>query len=156
MFWTNHLQNPQIERLALPSYRKITVVSENLNDILAITVEQEMDILLWSTRWSNKIEYTDLDGQRRAELYAETNLYPISLSTLSKYLFWVDKEKKNIEKVSLDLHTGRSKQTIFSKLSSLTDIISVALMKRNSSTMFCLVNIFNITDFFWGNISLGN
>lgn len=118
---------------------KTTVVAHDLHDVLSIAVDQELDILLWSDRLSNKIVYTDFDGKRQVTLFEERNILPIALTTLSKYLFWIEKDKKSIEKLPLDLNNGRNKQTIFSKLSSLTDIISVPLMKKNSSSLLCTV-----------------
>ena len=120
---------------------KTTVVSNELHEIIAISVDQELDYLLWVDKSFEKIEYSDLYGKTRQSLYAEDDIRPIALASYSKYLFWIEKDKKTIEKVPLDLNNGRNKQTIFSKISGLTDIIAVPLMKKNLAKLFCAVRI---------------
>lgn len=139
LFWTNHLHSARIERIAFPNQIKTTVVRDNLVDLVAVAVDQELDFLIWSDATTGTIEYSNLNGQYRRTLYREDGIRPISLTTHSKYLFWVEKDQKAVEKLPLDLNLGNSKQTIFLKDNNLTDIIAVTPMKKNSSYLYCQV-----------------
>ena len=118
-------------------------MSQNLHKILTIAIDPELNFLIWADKTTNKIEYSDLDGKHRSELhYSEfdQSIHPLSMVTQNKYLFWLEKDRKTIEKLPLDLNAGNSKQTIYTKISQLSDMIAVQPFKKNSSTLSCLVS----------------
>lgn len=63
------------------------------------------------------------------------------MTAFHKYLFWIEKDKKSVEKIPLDLNYGRNIQTIFVKDQNLTDIIGVFQMIKKSSHLYCNVSI---------------
>ena len=135
------MSSARIERIAFPNMIKTTLVKDNLKDVNAIAVDQELDLLIWSDSKSKSIEYSNIHGLSRRTLYQEPDMHPISMAVYSKFLFWIEKDKKTIEKLPLDLDVGNNKQTVFSKLMHLTDIISVPRMNKNSSSLLCTVSI---------------
>lgn len=141
LFWTNQINTPRIERISFPNTNKTTVIKDRLKKIIAITVDQDLDLLVWFDLMANKIEYSSLDGYSRRTLYQEDDIHPLSIAAYDKYLFWIEKDKKSVEKIPLDLNHGRNKQTIFIKDHSLTDIIAVPLMLKTSSHLYCNVSI---------------
>lgn len=118
------------------------MVKENLEDVISIAVDQELDLLVWSDGKSKSIEYSNIHGMYRATLYQEADMHPISMAVYSKFLFWIEKDKRTIEKLPLDLNLGKNKQTIFTKLMHLTDIIAVPRMNKTSSNLYCTVSGF--------------
>lgn len=140
LFWTNDLVQPQIERISLMTLAKTTILSHVFTKIVALAVDQELDLLVFYDAYTKRIEYSNLNGQYRNQLYKE-EVSPIALSIHSKYLFWVEKDGKTIEKLSMDLNTGNQKQTILSRSNQIGDIISVERMDRNASSLFCAVSL---------------
>lgn len=138
----------------MPSLTKSSVITGFTKKILAMTVDQELDYLIWSDASRSCIEYSDLNGQSRRILYKEDNIHPFAMATYSKYLFWIEKDLKTIEKVPLDLNNGNNKQTIFAKVSSLVDLISVQPMNRNLSYQYCVVSCIIINKCVSGNLLL--
>nr|XP_046910125.1 low-density lipoprotein receptor-related protein 5-like [Dermatophagoides farinae] len=138
LFWTNNIAYPQIRRISfIPSMKKTTVIKDLRFEVTAIAVDQELDILIWFVSLMNQIECSNLEGYSRQVLYSEDNLYPIAMAAYDRYLFWIERDKKSVMKLPLDLNEGKNKQTIFIKDHTLTDIIAVPQMSKYSSDLFC-------------------
>lgn len=139
LFWTND-QNNQIERISLMTTVKMTILANVFHKIGAIAVDQELDLLVFYDSYTKRIEYSNLNGQYRNQLYKE-EVAPVALAIHSKFLFWVDKDGKTIEKISMDLNAGNQRQTIVSRSNQINDIISVEKMDKNISSLNCLVSL---------------
>lgn len=138
LFWTNQIHPPRIEKITFPNANKSTVVKDRIQEISAITVDQELGILIWFDPIKNAIEYSSLDGHSRRDLHLENNIHPISMTAYQRYLFWIEKDR--VEKMPIDLNYGRNIQTIFVKDQNLTDIIGVFQIIKKSSHLYCNVS----------------
>ncbi len=138
MFWANGISPPKIERLTIQGLIRKTVIEGNLDEISAIVVDNEIDMLYWADSAHKIIECSNLEGENRHLIFSASALHPISLAVFGNYLYWIERDQKVIERINKMSGTG--KQTVYNKISHLCDIISVSKMNTNASSLSCLVS----------------
>lgn len=94
IYWTNsNPDNPSIERLSLDSKIKETVISDDLNDPLGITIDYLTQRIYWTDRRTGiyyRIESANLDGKERQVIHEGTYQTPVSIAVDKNSVFWTD------------------------------------------------------------------
>lgn len=147
MFWVNGISPPKIERLTIRNLIRKTIIETNLEDVSAIVVDSEIDVLYWADTAHKSIESSNLDGDDRRMIFESTTLHPISLAVFGNYLYWIERDQKVIERINKLSATGR--QTVYNRIPHLIDMISVAKMDTNVSSLSCLVSFIRIDHLFY-------
>jgi len=135
----NGISPPKIERLTILGLIRKTVIEGNLEDVSAIAVDNQNDMLYWSDTGHKNIETSHLDGDNRRLIFSAAVLHPISLAVFGNYLYWIERDQKVIERINK--MSGNGKQTVYNKLPHLCDIISVVKMDTNVSSLSCVVSL---------------
>ena len=109
-----------------------------MEDVSALTADINGDLLYWAEK-GQKIECSSYDGDNRHVIFEATVLHPISIAVYDNYLYWIEREQKVIERINKLSETG--KETVYNRLSHLTDIIAVARMDTNMTSLTCQVSV---------------
>ena len=138
LFWLNAVSPPKIERISVMNLMRKTIIDTDLDEVSALTVDMESDQLFWA-EGGHKIECSSLEGDNRRTVFEASVLHPISIAVYDNYVYWIEREQKVIERI--DRLSVTEKQTVYNRIPHLTDIISVAKMDTNASSLSCLVSL---------------
>lgn len=94
IYWTNsNPDNPSIERLSLETNVKETIISDDLNDPLGITVDYLTQRIYWTDRRTGiyyRIESANFDGKERQIVHEGTYQTPVSIAVNKNAVYWTD------------------------------------------------------------------
>lgn len=94
IYWTNsNPDNPSIERLSLNTKIKETVITDDLNDPLGITIDHLTQRIYWTDRRTGiyyRIESANFDGKERQIIHEGTYQTPVSITVNKNSVFWTD------------------------------------------------------------------
>ncbi|XP_069679259.1 low-density lipoprotein receptor-related protein 6 [Periplaneta americana] len=120
MFWTEVGQAPRILRARMDGKSRIVIASE-IENLSALAVDRVADLLFWAQ--PNQIESSDLNGKGRKILVSKHLVQVTSLAVHGDYLYWVDKDQQQIERVNKT--NGNNRTTMLLRLAHLVDIVAV-------------------------------
>ncbi|XP_030745699.1 low-density lipoprotein receptor-related protein 6 [Sitophilus oryzae] len=140
LFYTDMGDTPQLIRTRLDgSYRLVITTAD---DIKAIAVDIENDSVVWSQGQS--IYISNIDGENKHVLLSENKSKISQLTVHSGWLYWIDKELNELQR--LELTTGKSRSTLPIQASHIVDLISVNKLQNHSCNVqkrcshFCILN----------------
>lgn len=92
MFWTDWGEIAKIEQSFMDGSGRRTIVSTDLSQPNAVTVDFISAKIYWSDSDLDKIEYANYDGSERMSVETEDTglLYPFALTVAGDILFWTD------------------------------------------------------------------
>ena len=122
MFWLNAVKPSRIERARLDGRSRTILFSGSLDNPTALCADEESGKLYWADVGLQRIEFGDFDGGNRRELFRANSLQPIGLAILGRWLYWIDKEARQLERV--DKSTGEGRTIIEERLGQLSDLVS--------------------------------
>ena len=74
------------------------------------------------------VEYIYLTGMKRATLIDKNVLQPVGLAVHGSYVYWIDRESRNVMKIREDDDRGR---TVQAAIDDLSDMIVVDTLKTS-------------------------
>lgn len=92
-----------------------------MSDILAIAVDSENDLVVWTQ--GDKIYISNIDGDNRHVLLNESNSKITHLTIHLGWLYWLDRDIEQLQR--LELKSGNSRSVVLNHASHITDLISV-------------------------------
>ncbi|XP_054165416.1 low-density lipoprotein receptor-related protein 6-like [Oppia nitens] len=136
LFWVNDISPPKIERLSILGLIGTTIAESKLDEVSALTVDVDLDLIYWAESSRQIIECSTLDGDNRHTISQSSIMHPISMVVFDNYLYLIEREQKVIERIHKLAESG--KETVYSRIPNLTDIISVT--KINTNVVSCLTD----------------
>ena len=76
------------------------------------------------------VEYIYLTGMKRATLIDTNVLQPVGLAVHGSYVYWIDRESRNVMKIREDDVRGRGR-TVQAAIDDLSDMIVVDTLKTS-------------------------
>ncbi|XP_018572633.1 low-density lipoprotein receptor-related protein 6 isoform X2 [Anoplophora glabripennis] len=142
IFYTDIGATPQLVRTRLDGSHRIVIT--RAADIAAIAVDTENDLIVWAQEHS--IYISNIDGENQHVLLNESNSKIIQLTVHSGWLYWIDKELHQLQR--LELISGKSRSTLAIQASHILDLISVKKPENHSCNLphqrkcshFCILN----------------
>ncbi|KAG5877087.1 hypothetical protein JTB14_015462 [Gonioctena quinquepunctata] len=119
LFYSDIGKTPQLIRTRLDGSHRI-VITKAIN-ITAIAVDIENDLVVWAQGQS--IHISNIDGENQHVLLNESNSKIIQLAVHLGWLYWIDKELDQIQR--LEILSGKSRSTLPIQAAHITDMISV-------------------------------
>ncbi|KAL3265566.1 hypothetical protein HHI36_009771 [Cryptolaemus montrouzieri] len=142
LFYTDVGPTPQIVRIRLDGSHHMVIAKTA--DIAAIAVDVENDLIVWAQ--GHSIYISNIDGENQHVLLNESNSKISQLTVHSGWLYWIDKELHQLQR--LELISGKSRSTLPIQASRITDLISVTTPDRTNPcwhnqkkcSHFCIMN----------------
>ncbi|KAJ8981147.1 hypothetical protein NQ317_013812, partial [Molorchus minor] len=142
IFYTDVGSTPQLVRTRLDGSHRIVITKAG--DIAAIAVDTENDLIVWAQ--GHSIYISNIDGENQHVLLNESNSKIIQLTVHSGWLYWIDKELHQLQR--LELISGKSRSTLPIQASHILDLISVKTPENHSCNLphqrkcshFCILN----------------
>ncbi|CAH3187845.1 unnamed protein product [Porites evermanni] len=94
-----------------------------------LAVDKARNRLYWTDTTMKRIEYADLTGMNRATLIETNVLQPVGLAVHGSYVYWIDRESRNVMKIREDDRRGR---TVQAAIDDLSDMIVVDTLKTSA------------------------
>ena len=89
MYWTDRGTNAKIEKAEMTGRKRVVIVSSGLYRPDGLTLDRKKNRLYWIDAWYRKIEYLDMNRNKRVVLLSSYNLYgAFGLTLLGDYLYW--------------------------------------------------------------------
>jgi len=110
-----------------------------------LAVDKQEQKLFWTDAEMKKIEYGDLTGMNRRTLIEENIVKPVGLVVYKDYVYWIDKDTRNVEKVKK--YNDSSRELVQDYVDDLSDIAVVDISTstdhhpcyKNNCTHLCWV-----------------
>ncbi|CAH1985142.1 unnamed protein product [Acanthoscelides obtectus] len=142
LFYTDVGVTPQLVRMRLDGSHRIVITKAD--DIAAIAVDIENDLIVWAQ--GHSIFISNIDGENQHVLLNESNSKIIQLTVHKGWLYWIDKELHQLQR--LELLSGKSRSTLPIQASHILDLISVKTPINHSCNLphqkkcshFCILN----------------
>ncbi|KAL1489546.1 hypothetical protein ABEB36_013499 [Hypothenemus hampei] len=142
LFYSDVGETPQLVRTRLDGSHRIVITKAD--DIAAIAVDIENDLIVWSQ--AHSIYISNLDGENKHVVVNESHSKITHLTVHTGWLYWIDKDPNQLQR--LELTTGKSRSTLSIQASHIVDLISVNQLKMNNScadlknrcSHFCILN----------------
>lgn len=120
LFWTDIGIQQSINRARIDGMDRV-ILAYNLTGIVAIAVDQHLDLLFFA--YHQRIDVMDLDGRNHRNLVSAQINQVMALAALQGYCYWLD-TKTGIERVTI---TGDGRRTeLQQNASPITDIVAVS------------------------------
>ena len=89
MYWTDRGTNAKIEKAEMTGRKRVVIVSSGLYRPNGLTLDRKRNRLYWIDAGYRKIEYLDVNRNKRVVLLSSYNLYlAFGLTLLGDYLYW--------------------------------------------------------------------
>ena len=139
MYWTDWGSTPKIERAAMDSSSRRTIVTGNLGWPNGLTIDQTTNLLYWADAKLDTIEASDLNGgNRRVILSSAADIHPFGLTAYQGMLYWTDWNDKSISRFDL---SNRKTEMIITGLQKPMDVhlydASLAIAGIDRVVLFC-------------------
>ncbi|XP_044749919.1 low-density lipoprotein receptor-related protein 6 [Coccinella septempunctata] len=142
LFYTDVGATPQIVRIRLDGSHHLVIAK--VADVTAIAVDVDNDLLVWAQ--GHSIYISNIDGENQHVLLNESNAKISQLTVHLGWLYWIDKELHQLQR--LELISGKSRSTLPIQASRITDLISVKNPDRThpcwhnqkKCSHFCIMN----------------
>lgn len=126
MFFTNEKpEKKSIVRATMAGADKTLFSAASPGDL---AVDKARNRLYWTDTTMKRIEYADLTGMNRATLIETNVLQPVGLAVHGSYVYWIDRESRNVMKIREDDVRGR---TVQAAIDDLSDMIVVDTLKTS-------------------------
>jgi len=110
-----------------------------------LAVDKQEQKLFWTDTEMKKIEYGDLTGMNQATLIEKNLLKPVGLVVYKDYVYWIDKDTRNVVKVKK--YNDSSREPVQAYVDDLSDIAVVDISTstdhhpcyKNNCTHLCWV-----------------
>lgn len=120
LFWTDMGSQQSINRARIDGADR-SILAYNLSGIVAIAVDQHLDLLFFA--YTQRIDVMDLDGRNHRNLVSSQINQVVALAALSGYCYWLD-TKTGIERVTI---TGEGRRSELQQTApQITDIVAVS------------------------------
>nr|XP_023018542.1 low-density lipoprotein receptor-related protein 6 [Leptinotarsa decemlineata] len=142
LFYTDVGKTPQLIRTRMDGSHRIVIAKAD--NITAIAVDTENDVVVWAQ--GHSIYISNIDGENQHVLLNESNSKIIQLAVHLGWLYWIDKELDQLQR--LEILSGKSRSTLPIHASHIIDLISVQnpldnicnISHQQKCSHFCLHN----------------
>ncbi|XP_028129361.1 low-density lipoprotein receptor-related protein 6 [Diabrotica virgifera virgifera] len=125
LFYTDIGKTPQLVRVRLDGSHRI-VITKAAN-ITAIAVDTENDLIVWAQ--GHGIYISNIDGENQHVVLNESNSIITQLTVHLGFLYWIDKELDQLQRI--EILSGKSRSTLPIQASHILDLISVKHYTEN-------------------------
>ncbi|KAK9509474.1 hypothetical protein O3M35_006784 [Rhynocoris fuscipes] len=130
IFWTSWGEEPKIERALMDGSYREAIHKADLGYPNGLAIDAQLSRLYWTDTFNNKIEVSDINGNNRMLLIAETD-NPTGLSLFGDHIIWADFEKKTVQMA--DAITGREKVSLRGHIAGVIGMCSVSEHRQSGS-----------------------
>ncbi|KAK4886602.1 hypothetical protein RN001_002873 [Aquatica leii] len=127
IFYTDVGLASQLIRTRMDGTQRIVITRGN--DIAAIAVDAENDMVVWAQ--GHSIYMCNIDGDNQHVVFNESNSRVTQLAIHDGWLYWLDREIQQLQR--LELKTGSSRSVVLTHASAVLDLVSVKQPDRNHS-----------------------
>ena len=146
IYWSDWGTPAKIERAHLDGSNRKSIIDTNLTWPNGIAIDHSEDRIYWSDA-KQKIESSDMTGGDRKELvFGPQNVaHVFSVSLLNDWLYWVDQERRTIERVrKID---GSERTIVIEHLPDLMGLRAASSLPRPKDFNACSNNNGNCSEF---------
>ena len=101
---------------------RVTLFDNNIRELGALCADEKSEKVFWTDMELRRIESADFDGGNRRVLAEGQIQMPIGIAAFDDYVYWIDKEKNAIERVSK--YAARDRVHVQSRVTQLSDIVA--------------------------------
>jgi len=112
----------RIDAIQLGTDYQEQLVNTSVTEITAICVDTSTDTVFWADRGLKKLEVIHIKTKKRQDIITEGILEPVGMAVQNNWLYWADRDHATI--VRADKFTGAARQTILSRVSRLSSLVS--------------------------------
>ncbi|XP_060535234.1 low-density lipoprotein receptor-related protein 2 [Cylas formicarius] len=136
--WGKFGTSGKILRTTMAGSLKRVVVDKDLAQPSGLAIDFDEQMLYWTDAVREKIERSDLDGQKREVLVTAT-IYPFSITVYGDYMYWTDLQLRGVYRA--EKHTGAGMVEMVKRLEdSPRDIQVYAATRQRCDANPCAVN----------------
>ncbi|GFO35071.1 low-density lipoprotein receptor-related protein 4 [Plakobranchus ocellatus] len=95
MFWTDWGKRARIERADMDGKNRKVLISEDIVWPNGLTIDRQMDRIIWADAKTERIECADLSGKFRRGLVTRVQ-HPYGLTVAGSSIFWTDWRQRSI------------------------------------------------------------
>ncbi|KAK3787581.1 hypothetical protein RRG08_025912 [Elysia crispata] len=122
MFWTDWGKHARIERADMDGKNRVVVVSGDIVWPNGLTIDLQMDRIIWADARTERIECADLSGKFRRGLVSRVQ-HPYGLTVAGSSIFWTDWRQRSIYQANKNMASNVTK--LRSNLKGVMDIHAV-------------------------------
>lgn len=119
LFYTDVGKTPQLVRVRLDGSHRIVITKAS--NITAIAVDTENDLIVWAQ--GHGIYISNIDGENQHVVLNESNSIITQLTVHLGFLYWIDKELDQLQRI--EILSGKSRSTLPIQATHILDLISV-------------------------------
>ncbi|GBP17003.1 Low-density lipoprotein receptor-related protein 4 [Eumeta japonica] len=127
IYWSDWGETPCIERALLDGSQRKIIVNQDLGFPNGLTIDYEEKRLYWTDALKDRIDTSDLDGQRRVQLIPDAK-NPFGMTQFKDYIYWTDWYKKAVMRA--DKITGKNVTALRTDLEMTMEIKAVSSAKQ--------------------------
>ncbi|XP_056645747.1 low-density lipoprotein receptor-related protein 6 [Diorhabda sublineata] len=125
LFYTDVGKTPQLVRVRLDGSHRIVITKAS--NITAIAVDTENDLIVWAQ--GHGIYISNIDGENQHVVLNESNSIITQLTVHLGFLYWIDKELDQLQRI--EILSGKSRSTLPIQATHILDLISVKNYTEN-------------------------
>nr|XP_045620165.1 low-density lipoprotein receptor-related protein 6-like [Procambarus clarkii] len=123
LFFINMVSPPLIEQAHIDGLHRRKIITEGLTSPSALAVDAQDNFLFWADTTTKRIETATILGEDRKVLVDKKLEQPVGLAVHEDFLYWVDRELTQVERVNK--FTGQQREKLQGRIYYLSDIIAV-------------------------------